>query len=63
VFIAHVEFRFEADNVEAGGRRLRDLSTAARSVGFEMKRGQVEPAPLTPDPNTGGWTEYGPDQD
>jgi len=32
-FVAHVELWFEADSVEAAGRRLTELTSAARSVG------------------------------
>lgn len=59
-FIAHVEFRMEAENVEDGGRRLRELARAASAVGFELKRGQVEPAPADEANDAGGWTGYGP---
>jgi hypothetical protein len=60
-FVAHVEFRFEAESVEAGGKRLRELATAADSVGFEMKSGRVEAAPPSTDPDPDGWTGYGPE--
>ena len=64
VFIARVEFRFEADGVDAAGRRLHDLSTAAAAVGFEVKRGRVEPAPPKSDGGDDyGWTGYGPNRD
>ena len=46
-FIAHVEFRMKADSFEDGGRRLRELATAASAVGFELERGQVDLLPLT----------------
>lgn len=59
-FIAHVEFRMEADSFEDGGRRLRELATAASAVGFELKRGQVEPAPADEADDAAGWTGYGP---
>jgi hypothetical protein len=39
-FIARVEFRMEADRLEAGDRRLRELAEAASAPGFELKRGQ-----------------------
>ena len=60
-FVADVEFRFSADSVEAGGSRLRELAAAASRVGFEMKRGRVEPDPAIPDPDADGWTQYGAD--
>lgn len=59
-FIAHAEFRFEAESVEAAGRRVTDLAKAADTVGFEMKSGHVEPAPPGADPDVSGWTGYGP---
>jgi hypothetical protein len=61
-FVAHVEFRFETESVEAGGKRLRDLATAAESVGFEMKSGRVEAAPPSTDPDRDGGTGYGPEE-
>jgi hypothetical protein len=61
-FVAHVEFRFAAENVEAGGKRLRELATAADSVGFEMESGRVEAAPLSTDAEAGEWTGYGPEE-
>jgi hypothetical protein len=61
-FVAHVEFRFAAASVEAGGKRLRELATAADNVGFEMIRGRVEPAPPSTDAAAGGWTGYGPEE-
>jgi hypothetical protein len=59
-FIAHTEFRFEAESVEAAGKRVTDLARAANTVGFEVKSVRVEPAPPTADPDVGGWTGYGP---
>ena len=57
---ADVEFRFSAESAEAGGSRLRELAAAASSVGFEMKRGRVEPSPVIPDADADGWTQYAP---
>ena len=61
-FVAHVEFCFAAESVEAGGKRLRELATAAESVGFEMKEGRVEATPLSTDADAGAWTGYGPEE-
>jgi hypothetical protein len=55
-FVAHVEFHVAAESVEAGGKRLRELATAADSVGFEMIRGRVEPAPPSTDADA-GWMD------
>ena len=61
IFTAHVELQFEGDDLAAGGRRLRELAEAARSVGFELKAGRVEPAISRSDSATDGWTRYTPD--
>lgn len=58
-FIAHVDLTFEADDLNAGGRRLHELSRAARTAGFELRRGRVEP--LLEDAPPSGWTRYTPD--
>ena len=58
-FIAHVEFRMDAERLEDGGKRLRELAHAASAVGFELKRGRIEPAPADEDDRE-GWTSYGP---
>jgi hypothetical protein len=58
-FIAHVEFRLDADRLEDGGRRLRELAQAASAVAFELKRGRLDPAPADVDEDQ-GWTSYGP---
>jgi hypothetical protein len=42
-FNAEAVFRFEAESVEAAGAELRRLAEAARTVGFELERGRVEP--------------------
>ena len=39
-FIARVEFRMEADRLEDGDRRLRELAEAASAPGFELRRDQ-----------------------
>ena len=59
-FIAHVEFRMDAERLEDGGKRLRELAMAASAVGFELKRGQIDPGPADEDKDSGGWTSYGP---
>jgi hypothetical protein len=59
-FIAHVECSFEAADVKAGGRRLRDLREAALGAGFVLERGQVEPAPPKSDAGPYGWKRYAP---
>jgi hypothetical protein len=43
-FVARVEFRFEAESLQTGGKRLRELANAAATVGFQLERGTVEPA-------------------
>jgi len=61
LFVAQVDFHFEAESVDAGGRRLRELATAARTVGFEIMQGKVEPATPPPETDRTSWTRYGPD--
>ena len=36
-FSAHVELRFETASLEAGGRRLQELTAATQACGFEME--------------------------
>jgi hypothetical protein len=50
----------EADRLEDGGRRLRELAEAASAVGFELKRAEVEPASADEADDAEGWTRYGP---
>jgi hypothetical protein len=50
----------EADRLEDSGRRLRELAEAASAVGFELKRGQVEPVSGDEADEAGGSTGYGP---
>jgi hypothetical protein len=60
-FIARVEFEFDADAVKDGGRRLRKLMAVAEPAGFRLIRGEVHPAPETPESaDRPGWTGYGP---
>jgi hypothetical protein len=56
-FIAHVEFRIQAERLEDAGRRMRELAKAASRVGFELERGRIEPAPAEDD-DRGGGTSY-----
>lgn len=58
-YVAHVEFRFEAETLEEGGRRLRDLAKAS-PAGFELVRGRIEPVPPGTEIDEGGETGYGP---
>jgi hypothetical protein len=58
-FVAHVEFRFDAEDLRDGGRRLRELAKTAEAVGFTMKSGRVEDAPAE-DGDADGWASYGP---
>jgi hypothetical protein len=59
-FIAHTEFRFEAESVEAAGSRVTNVAKAADAVGFEQKSGRAEPALPGADLDASGWTGYGP---
>ncbi len=61
-FIAYVEFRFDAATIEMGGRRLRDVATAAGRVGFEMERGRVEQTPAGTETDASRGTAYGPEK-
>lgn len=61
VLVAHVDFHFEAESVGAGGRRLRELAAAARTVGFELRQGKVEFA-LPSEPDGQDWTRYALDE-
>ena len=58
-FRAEVVFTFEASGIEAGGRRLHELSNAAQAVGFELRSAEVHP-----DEHEGGddagWTPFAP---
>jgi hypothetical protein len=58
-FVAYIEFRFDADDLIAGGKRLRELSEAADTVGFSMERARVEDSPPEEE-DASGWTSYGP---
>jgi len=58
-FNAEVVFRFEAESVEAAGAELKRLALAARTVGFELRRGRVEPRSTKAEEGD-GWTGYGP---
>ncbi len=60
-FVAHVELEFEADSLKAGGQRLHELTQVARSAGFDLKRGRVEPAPAQKP--SAGWSRYTLDEE
>ena len=62
-FIAHVDFHFEAERVEDGGKKLRELAKAAETVGFDFTGGHIEPAAAGIDTREGDWTGYGPKTD
>jgi hypothetical protein len=55
---ANVTFRFRAESVAAAGGELRRLKEAAAEVGFDLRRGKVEPA--KPEPSTREGTSYVP---
>lgn len=59
VFVAQIQFQFEAENVAAGGRRLRELQTAASTVGFTLKLGRVE-TESSAESDQQDWTQYAP---
>ncbi len=45
-YIAHLTFVFDAPSIEDGGRRIRELATAAQAVGFELEGvGTVDESP------------------
>jgi hypothetical protein len=58
-FAAYVEFRFDANDLEATSQRLRELMHAADVVGFAFQRSRVEEVPLNED-GADHWTGYGP---
>jgi hypothetical protein len=58
-FVAHVEFRFEAETLEDGGKRLRDLAKAS-PAGFELIRARIEPVPAGAETDEDSETRYGP---
>jgi hypothetical protein len=59
-FIAHVEVRFDADTVKAGGGRLNELTNVARSAGFYVTSARIEPAPPDDGHHGSGWVQYAP---
>jgi hypothetical protein len=60
-YLAEVVFTFDAAALTEGGRRLRELSSAAESVGFSMERARADEAPpSSQDPD--GWTSYAPSE-
>jgi hypothetical protein len=44
-FNAEALFSFDAESTEAAGAEVKRLAVAARTVGFELERGRVEPRP------------------
>ncbi len=58
-FRAEVVFYFEAENMRAVSRRLRELKAAAEASGFDLHRAKAEEGS---EPETGddGWTHYAP---
>lgn len=60
-YVAQVEVRFEAESVAACGRRLKELSDAARAAGFHISAGRVEPRSPQPS-DLDNWTGYGPER-
>jgi len=56
---AEVVFTFEMAALADGGRRLRELSSAAESVGFSLEQARAEEAPAA-EPGGAGWTAYAP---
>jgi hypothetical protein len=61
-FVAHVEFRLDAETLEDGGKRLRDLAKVT-PVGFELIRARIEPVPPSAETDEGSGTGYGPSID
>jgi hypothetical protein len=60
-FVAHAELAFDAENVSAAGKRLRELTEAARKAGFDLIRARVEPEPPdTADDHHESWRRYAP---
>jgi hypothetical protein len=59
-YVAQVEVRFEAESIGACGRRLKELSDAARAAGFHISGGRVEPRSVEPS-DSDTWTRYGPE--
>ena len=57
-FRAEVVLYFDADDMRAVPRRLRELSAAAEAVGFDFHGGKAQEGT---EPDTGdGWTPYAP---
>ncbi len=53
---------FEAPTIADGGRRLRELASAAESVGFALERARVDDAPVQRE-EPGRRTPYAPLED
>ena len=45
LFMAKVEFRFEAEGLDAAGHELYRLQSVADAAGFDVKSGEIVPAP------------------
>lgn len=56
---AEVVFTFDMAALTDGGRRLRELSSAAESVGFSLEQARADEAPAS-EPGRAGWTAYAP---
>jgi hypothetical protein len=52
-FIAKVEFRFEAESLDAAGHEIYRLGEAADVVGFDLTAGEVVAAPPEAEDETG----------
>jgi hypothetical protein len=58
-FRAEVVFYFEAEDMRAVPRRLRELSAASQAVGFNLHGAKAEEG-IEPDTGNDGWTGYAP---
>jgi hypothetical protein len=58
-FRAEVVLYFEADDMRAVPRRLRELNAAAEAVGFDFHGAKTEEG-SEPDTGNDGWTGYAP---
>lgn len=58
-FRADFVFCFDADNTRVVPSRLRELSAAAATVGFDFHGGKAEEG-SEPEPSEDGWTAYAP---
>jgi hypothetical protein len=58
-FRAEVVLYFEADDMRAVPRRLRELNAAAEAAGFDVHGAKAEKG-SEPDTGDDGWTGYAP---